>query len=308
MNLEGESCVNEAAFATALIWKPGATDAHQFSNANVVGVDEIAGRGRRHTSRIAIDDGDDAEIAIVGVHREGDFLVGSHLVDVKHVLAGVAVRTGKARDGAAQGRASNKREGINRSRFREDGSNKTVEGRLREGARSVDGCSRGAVVRRNVRWTCTIKPVTETTQGVGRGAAIFHCTILRASNGGLDVALHLADGFRLRFSNLSWTNRLNSVLKLGHHVVLLEQLDVIAETGAAREFVHEGGNVLTLAHTSRNWSSKRVNSPLIVGGGGFALFGKRGNWRLLGSEDRQNVREVLTVRNGRAGIGGRIGI
>ena len=130
VNLEGESRVNEAAFATALIWKPGATDAHQLSNTDVIRIDEIAIAGRRHTSRIAVDDRDDAEIAIVGVHREGDFLVGSHLVDVEHVLVGVAVRTGKARNGAAQGRASNKREGVNGARFVEDGSNKAVEGRL----------------------------------------------------------------------------------------------------------------------------------------------------------------------------------
>ena len=309
-HLEGAGPVHIAALATAEVRQAGRAERDELTHRVEIGVDEVAGvlvGGVRRGVRVHVHDGDDAVIRLVLANRQLDE-AGRAVGVVLAEGAGGGVRTGEVSHHPAQRGVSQQREAVGRTVLAVDGGDEVVQHRLAEGARGVDGASRGAVVRGDIRRTSRVDPVAQTAHRVGRAATVLSRTILRAEEDGFDVTLQLLDGLHLRTGDVLRANRGDGLLEIGHAEGPAPLVDVVAKAGHGLKLVVEVGDISAFAHRRGDGSGQLVHAPLNEGGVALELVSGAEERRFAGSQRADGIVEVLTVEGRAAGRGGIVGV
>jgi hypothetical protein len=191
LDQQGQSAINIAALAATEVRQTGRAERDQFRNTVELRIDEVARvlvRGVRRAIRVHVDDGHDAMVGLIEFDGQLDRSLATLIRHTANRVVRATRRAGEVADDAAQGRVSNQRQTVRRTRNAVDRGDEVVEHRLVEGARSVDGASRGAVGSGNVRRTSRVNPVAEAAQAVGRASTIFNRAVVVGAQGRLDVS------------------------------------------------------------------------------------------------------------------------
>ena len=293
-----ECAVNITTVAAAKVRKTCRTKADKLRNPVVVRIDEVTSvfvRCVRSAVRVHVDDAHHAVVGLIHLNSELD---SRNLAIVRHLANRIicaARSTGIIADNATEGCVSNQREAVCCASDAIDRGNQVIKHCLCNRTRRANACSRSAIGSRNVRWASGVNPVAKATQTVDGATTIFDRAVIVGHQSSFDVALDFTDGFRLRLGNLRWANRVNSVLKVRHHEVTAELLNIVAKASAASKLVGEGSDIRTFRNTRCDGSRKAVHCPLNESGGGFGFRGGRQHRSFLWCKNRQYVKQVLAV-------------
>jgi len=292
LDAQGSSNVNEAALAATLVLKASSTHRNQGVEAQILRIEDVTHVGRTswHTARVAVHDLNKAEVRVIQIHRKGDLLARSVLVDVVGNTSRSRGCTGEVADNLAKCHVSNKGQAVHLTVLGEDGTNHRVERGLTE--RRSNDRTRWSAVSSGNRVGCLgrgLNPLAKAAHSVGSASTVLNRHLVIGGDGGFDVALDFTHGLRFRLCHVSRADTGDSLLKVGHNVVTAHELDVVSKTGAIRELVGERGNVGTFADTRCGGGGEGINSPLGVSGRCFTLAAERKDRSLFRCEDGKLV-------------------
>ena len=242
-------------------------------------------------------------VGLIHLDRELDGLGISRLSNLAVNRVCAARCASIVSDNATQGCVGHERQVVRCACDAINRRNQVIETALSQRTARMNRGSGSAESSRNVSRTSRVNPVAQTTEAINGASTVFSRAVIRGAQGGFNVALDFADGLGFSLSNLRRTNGLNGVLKVRHHEVAAELLDVVAETSAATEFVGERCNVSTFGHTGGHRGSEGVNGPFNECRCRLALRSGRKHGSFLGGEDSQDVGQVFTIGDGRTRIG-----
>ena len=292
LDAQGSSNVDETTLAATLVLKASSTHRNQGVKAQILRIEDVADIGRTswHTARVAVHDLNKTEVGVIQVHRKGDLLARSVLVDVVGNTSRSRSCTGEVADKLAKCHVSNKGQAVHLTVLGEDGADHCVERGLTERG-SNDRTGWGAISRRNWvgRLGRGLNPLAKTAHSVGSASTVLNRHLVIGGDSCFDVALDFTHGLRFRLCHVSRTDTGDGLLKVGHNVVAAHELDVVSKTGAIRELVGERGNIGTFADARGSGGGERIDSPLGIGGRCFTLTAERKDRSLFWSKDGKLV-------------------
>jgi hypothetical protein len=242
LDAQGSSNVDETTLAATLVLKASSTHRDQGVEAQILRIEDVADVGGCgwHTARVAVHDLHKSEVGVIQVHRKGDLLARSVLIDVVGNTSRSRGCTGEVADKLAKCHVSNKGQAVHLTVFGEDRADHCVERGLTE-RRSNDRTGWGAIIRRNWvgRLGRRLNPLAKTAHSVGSASTVLNRHLVIGGDGCFDVALDFTHGLRFRLCHVSRTDTGDGLLEVRHNVVTAHELDVVSKTGAIRELVAE---------------------------------------------------------------------
>lgn len=134
-NAQGSCNVDETTFSTALVLQASSTHRNKGVETQILRIEDVAHVGRTswHTAWVAIHDLNDAKVGVIQIHRQGDCLARSVLVDVVGNTSRSRGCTGEVADKLAKCHVSNKGQAVHLTVLGKDRADHCVERTLTNG-------------------------------------------------------------------------------------------------------------------------------------------------------------------------------